>query len=165
MKKGKPVSVTLYSLAGIIAIVAVVLFTNLFAGRYIDFGDLGEFTGTALAVTMGFEMMLLVATWLLKHKLVPDEIKTYFVAITKIIRQFHYPMGALGISVLLLHLGLTIDLNNPWQGELVTGYFTSAAILMSALAGLLFRPKRKKVRLAHIILAILAVLPFLLHIA
>ncbi|MDD3227630.1 MAG: hypothetical protein PHE09_00265 [Oscillospiraceae bacterium] len=165
MKKGKPISVALYSLAGIIVIVAVVLFTNLFAGRYIDFGDLGEFTGTALAVTMGFEMMLLVATWLLKHKLVPDEIKTYFVALTKIIRQFHYPIGALGISILLLHLGLTIDLNNLWQGELVTGYFTALTIIFSALVGSFFQSKKKAVRTAHIILAIVAVLPFLLHIA
>lgn len=163
MKKTKPFSTVIYSFAGMIAVAATVLLINSFLGRRIN-SDLGEFTGTLLAATMGFEMALLIATKLLKHKLVPNPLKPYFVVATKYIRQFHYPIGALGISILLLHLGLTLDPKELWQSDIVTGCFTSMGILMSAIVGLFYHPKRTKTRTAHIAFAIAAVLPFILHV-
>lgn len=163
MKKTKPISTAIYFFAGIIAVAGAMLLTNLFAGMRIN-GEFGEFTGTLLAAIMTFQMALLIATKLLKYKLVPNPFKPYFVVATKYIWQFHYPIGALGISILLLHLGLTLDPKDLWQSDIVTGCFTSVVILMSAIVGLFYRPKRAKMRTAHIVLAIVAVLPFMLHI-
>ncbi|MCB6570574.1 hypothetical protein LI142_13805 [Eubacterium limosum] len=165
MNKSRVLKIVVYYLSGVITAFSFIVFWNLFSHKYLIFEDIGEITGTALAVLMGFEMLLFVAVFAIKHKLVPQPVKKYFTLATKYIRQFHYSVGALGSSFFMLHIGVTLDLSNPWTSELVTGYITTVSVFLSILVGLFYKPSSKTVRVTHIAFAIIALLPFILHIA
>jgi hypothetical protein len=155
----------IYTLSGLIAVISLVIFYVWLNKEKANFEDVGESTGTLLAATMSFEMLIFFFLQALKRRLVPQSIKRYVVLLTKYLREYHNCMGALAMSVLLFHTSLTLDLINPFNGHIVTGYVVSSLILISVLIGLFYKPKRKLVNLLHITFAWSATLPFLIHVA
>lgn len=160
----KLVKTIVYVLSGITAIYAGFVYWNLFTTGGSFQNDIGETTGTILAFLMGFEMLIFFAIQALKRNLVPLSLKKYFVTITKYFSQYHYCVGSLGISMLILHFGQTLDFFNPWQIELVTGYITTTLIILSVLTGILYNFKIKILRKVHVTIAFMGMVTFLFHI-
>lgn len=164
MKKTTVLKLIVYGMSAFLVMVAMFLLGSQAKGNMADFGDIAETTGTILEFLLGFEMILMVAVFLLKHKLIPQAGKRYFVMLTKFIREYHCCVGFLVIGVLTIHFGLTIDFMNLWTMERITGYLTAVAIIFSIIAGLFYQHKKQKARIPHIVFALIGVIPFLLHI-
>lgn len=160
----KYLKTTIYILSGIIAAFAAILFWRVSTGYNRIFENFAEPVGTGLAVLIGFEIVLFFAIQALKHKLIPQAAKIVFTTTTKYLAQYHRCVGTLIVSVLLLHLGLTLDFANPWQGDLITGYVTVGFVMLSVLAGVCCKINKKALSLLHIIFAFMACAPFLLHV-
>lgn len=161
----KKTKVLIYILSGLIALISLVIFYFLLSNNKAYFDDIGESTGTLLAITMSFEMLVFFCIQALKRRLVPQSIKKLVVFLTKYLREYHNCMGAFALSFLLFHMSLTLDLTNPYKDHLVTGYVVSGLIMISVLIGLFYKPKRRLINLLHITFAWGATLPFLIHVA
>ncbi|MEG0923576.1 MAG: hypothetical protein RR313_00655 [Anaerovoracaceae bacterium] len=72
MKKTTVLKLIVYGMSAFLVMVAMVLFGSQAKGNMVDFGDIAETTGTILEFLLGFEMILMVAIFLLKHKLIPQ---------------------------------------------------------------------------------------------
>lgn len=164
MSNNKISKTVIYSISGLLGIFSIIIFWLSLSGNKGDFEDMGETTGTMIAILLGFEMILCIAIQSLKRKFIPQMIKKSFVTITKYLREYHNCVCALAGSVLLLHIGFTLDLTNLWTEHLITGYITTALIVTAVFIGLFYKSKRKTIGRLHIILAVAAVVPFLLHI-
>jgi hypothetical protein len=161
----KKTKVAIYCFSIVISASSLVLIYFLVRQEKVFFEDIGETTGTALGVLMGFEMVLFFFIQALKRKLIPQIILKPVVKLTRVLRQYHNCVGALTLSVLLFHVSLTLDLSNPLKSDFVTGYMVTTLVVLSVVFGLFYKPKRKNLSLLHIIFAFLALLPFLLHVS
>jgi hypothetical protein len=154
----------LYAVSVIVFLAAIILFFMSISGLIRPFEDVGETTGTLLAVFMGFEMILFFAWMLTKIKKFPSYVKKLLKIIKKYLLKYHYSIGAIAISLMLLHTVLTLDLNNPWGTHCITGYIIVGTIILSTLIGLFYnKTKHKLFKRVHILTAFIAVLPFLFH--
>lgn len=154
----------IYFAAGVITIVAVYLFMTFSMTGTGFFDDLGEVTGLAIAATMSFEILLFFGLTPLKMGLFPKPVLTYVKFIVKHLRGFHPSVGALALSILVLHFSVTVDLTNFFGYTQLTGYLTTTMILISVLAGLAFKLNRKLFNSIHVITTFAAIVLFIIHI-
>lgn len=152
----------------IISLVIALVSIYLFFGPSINRGggeDIGETTGTILAIVMGFEILLFFGLQSLKRRLVPKIIKSYVVFIVKYLREYHRPVGSIAIGILMLHYAQTFNSSNPFDFQQITGYATTALVVISLGIGLIYKLNKKELSKFHILTAFLAIIPFLIHLA
>jgi hypothetical protein len=148
---------------GITAAALYMLLTFSVAGSGF-FEDFGEITGIAIAATMSFEILLFFGLTSIKMGLIPKPFVKYVKFLLKHLRGFHRSVGALALSILVLHFSVTVDLTNIFGYTQLTGFLTTAMVLMSVLAGLAFKLNRKLMNNIHVITTFAAILLFVLHI-
>lgn len=129
------------------------------------FAEAGEFIGVALAVLMGFEMVLWAAMLVLRRRWLPQALVPPAAKGTGWLRALHLPVGALATAALALHLSITLDLSRLTAYDQLTGCLTAGLAVLSVVVGLFYHLSPRKVRLVHVILAFAAVAAFLFHIA
>jgi len=161
----KKAKALIYLVSGFIAILSLFVFYYYIGRDKGNLEDVGETSGTLLAASMSFEMLIFFFIQALKRRLVPQRIKRYVVLIIKYLRLYHNSMGALAMSLLLFHISITIDLTNLFRSHLLTGYVITALVMISVLMGLFYKPKIKILITLHITFAWFASLPFLIHVA
>lgn len=155
----------LYSTSLILASVAIYLFLNYSINTGMGGEDIGETTGILLGITMSFEILLFFGLQALKRRLIPHDLKKYFVFFVKYLREYHRPIGSLALGILLLHYAFTFDPSNPFAINQITGYATSALVALSLGIGLFYRLHKKAISTLHLITAFIAIIPFLIHLA
>jgi uncharacterized membrane protein (DUF485 family) len=131
--------------------------------------DMTEATGFVCIVFLGLVMVLFLAYEMLKRKWYPTALKKAIVFVTRQLALFHVPLSIAGLGFLVIH----VLVSGYEQGEsgfhLFQGNATTTGLvflvfaLLSILAGLLVKRNRKLFRSLHIWLAILAVIPVLIH--
>ncbi len=155
----------LYISSIILALVSIYLFFGSSINKGGGGEDIGETTGTILAIAMGFEILLFFGLQSLKRKLVPKIIKSYVVFIVKYLLEYHRSVGSIAIGILLFHYSQTFNASNPFAIQQITGYATTALVVISLGIGLIYRLNKKELNKLHILTAFLAIIPFLIHLA
>ena len=151
----------IYLMAGIIAVVSLLIFVTSTLKGGLPFKKFRETTGVLLEILLGIETALFVGITVLKHRWYPKEIKKYLVECVKILREFHRSIGILALAALLLHFSVSLNILNLWGYHMVTGYFITGFIILSIVFAF---SKNKMCKKLHITFSLIAIIPFLLHI-
>jgi hypothetical protein len=154
----------LYSFSALIVAATLALCTlSLHRPKHSE--DIAELSGVLSAILMGFEMALFFGIELNRRNLLPHAIRKHGVWATRHLSALHLPMGAMACSMLLPHILLSVGNGRMFGYESIMGFVCAAFLFASLIAGLLSRMNRKPMARLHIQFSLIALLPFILHLA
>lgn len=163
----KAAKISIYSLAGSVFVVALILFFLYTVHAPMALGEGGEALGWISAGSMAFLLLLFLFRCIFLAKKTSPKTKMALAPYYKILNQLHMPVGCLALALLSLHFTMVFDVSNPTWRHFITGYVLIALILSLSVVGLFGitnkTPNRKTLILVHQILVAMVLLTFVIH--
>ena len=153
----------IWAFAIIVGVFAVYVFCVYTINAKLPCRTLGEFTGSVLAVLMGYQLLFLLAIQGMKRKWIPENRRKAAISLIKFFREFHRCVGTLIIALLVLHTAINLDLTNLLIPHNVAGYFTALFAAIAVIFGILRKRNLQLYTKLHYIFGYSAILPFIVH--
>jgi hypothetical protein len=128
------------------------LHTRSYISFYENFGAIAR-------IGFFFSVAIYPVYLLLKYKRLP--LKSFFIFLAKIARQWHVPVGVISIGVVIVHASLALLDGFHWDAAYISGVLSLCVLGILAFTGLMRYKKLDKKW--HLILGILFVTLFMIH--
>ena len=153
----------IYTIAIIIGVLGAYVFIVYTINAKLPFRNFGEFTGTVLAVLMGYQLLFLLTMEGMKRKIIPESMKNTTMKFTKFFHEFHMCVGTLIVAVIIQHFAINLDVNNLLNPHNLAGCITVLLALTAVIFGIMRKRNLRVFTKAHYIIGFSTILPFIVH--
>jgi len=132
--------------------------------------ELISLSGYGGLLLIGLEISLLISILLLKNNYIEIKYKKFIQSIAKNLKYFHNIIGLTIICVVIFHFVVNVAYNMDvnfsflYSHDFITGYITTAILILCTVFGILCTKNRKKFKNLHIALSFITILTILIHI-
>lgn len=124
---------------------------------------LREPTGVILAVTLGLALGLFIILKIFSYSKKWPKLKPLIQFFSRLLASCHRSFGLLAFSFLLFHFSLSAELNNLLSFRQISGCVTACLIIITITLAIFYKIKKQEIKKMHILIAYIAVIPFLVH--